>query len=542
MIDSSPSPAEHSWIALRGSQVGALLLLVLVFVLASVPPLWHTDVWAHLKYGEWIAVHRQLPAHEPFCPFADSAAKWSPYCWLTQVGLYLAFHAGELIAGGSALTRTEGGVEALKATHALLVVGRFALLLVAFKRRSGSLGIASACLAVLVLLSLGSIALLRPQVVGELLFSGLLLLLSGPAERSLLLAPGLVALWANAHGSYPLGFALLGAALVAACIEKDRAAARRAAIALALSVAAVAVFNPSGPRIFLETVELARNPNMATTREWSPLAFSLSWGWHVHYLVSVALLAAVLGVSPRRPSALEALLLLLGVAPLVQQRWLVWWFLVVPWIAARHVSLIVAARGGVRQGEANLRKTVIAATVVFAGLLLTGPARWLASGHPESLERSVFAGTPWREALAIVSPREAPGEVAALGSEIAGRYPGGRFVGTVFTSEMSGDYLLWALPAAYPVTAYSHVHAFSPTYWQAWRAAKQCRPGWREFLEATGSNLVVIEGALYPELRAALSRDPAWVVVRDLSDDPGLDVRARLFVALRRSAPSKSPK
>jgi hypothetical protein len=56
VIDSQ-SDAEDSRIALRASHVGALALLILGFVLVDVPPLWHTDVWTHLKYGRWIAAH-----------------------------------------------------------------------------------------------------------------------------------------------------------------------------------------------------------------------------------------------------------------------------------------------------------------------------------------------------------------------------------------------------------------------------------------------------------------------------------------------------
>ena len=105
----------------------------------------------------------------------------------------------------------------------------------------------------------------RPQVLGELCFALLLLALSRPvlSRAALFLVPLLLAFWANAHGSFPIGFVLLGTFLAGRVLQtawnvernKPRSALRalrfalhserRLAIALLLSIAAVALLNPA---------------------------------------------------------------------------------------------------------------------------------------------------------------------------------------------------------------------------------------------------------------------------------------------------------
>src|SRR5262245_36462064 len=56
---------------LRASHLVAVALLGGIVILYSWFPLWHTDIWGHLKFGQWIVEHRELPEREPLCEFAD---------------------------------------------------------------------------------------------------------------------------------------------------------------------------------------------------------------------------------------------------------------------------------------------------------------------------------------------------------------------------------------------------------------------------------------------------------------------------------------
>src|SRR5207245_772936 len=145
-------------------------VLCVIFVILNYAPLWHTDIWGHLKFGRWIVEHGELPARDPFCPFASEEVGSIHYSWLSQTCLYAVYHVGEILAGGGPLERMAGGVAMLRLVHALLVVLRLGTLLVAFRRLSGSWPLAVAGVVLLIGLSLGNLAIMRPQVFGELGF------------------------------------------------------------------------------------------------------------------------------------------------------------------------------------------------------------------------------------------------------------------------------------------------------------------------------------------------------------------------------------
>src|SRR5882724_3759572 len=72
----------------QASHVLATLLIVAVFLFFNLmTPLWHSDIWGHLKTGEWIVANRQLPERELFSPFSDPTLHASNFQWLSQVVL-----------------------------------------------------------------------------------------------------------------------------------------------------------------------------------------------------------------------------------------------------------------------------------------------------------------------------------------------------------------------------------------------------------------------------------------------------------------------
>src|SRR5262245_11071771 len=77
--DPASPLAPYYW---RSSHVAAAALLGLIFVLFSYVPLWHTDVWGHLKFGRWIVEHGRLPEREPFHGLADPHAPALHAYWL----------------------------------------------------------------------------------------------------------------------------------------------------------------------------------------------------------------------------------------------------------------------------------------------------------------------------------------------------------------------------------------------------------------------------------------------------------------------------
>jgi hypothetical protein len=536
----------------RASHVCAAALLGLVFVFFSFVPLWHTDIWGHLSYGRWMVENGRLPAQEPFCAQSDPAVGSLHTYWLIQLGLYHLYHAGELLAGGDARHRMEGGVAVLRITLAALLTLRCGMLLLAFRRLGAALPLALAALLLMLAASIGHITVLRPQVAGEVLFAGMLLVLSRStlSRSAVLLVPLLLAVWVNVHGSYPAGLVLLGCCLAGRGLAAWRTAGganplgalkdagvRRLLLATLLGLGAILLLNPHGPRVLLDTMQMGRHPNVNDMDEWQPLwkhaTGALAWV----YAAGLVLVAGA-QLSSTRWFKLEHVFILLAFAmlPLLHLRMMVWWFMVVPWLVCaqwpgRREGL--ALDGSWLQSVPSLRKTLLAAVLLVLLASWSLPARWVSSGEPGPLERSVFQATPWQLAEQLRDRQS--DALPALHGELVRRYAGGQFQGGVFASETQGDYLVWALSPEVPVFIYTHVHLFTPSAWQECKEVKFGGPAWKAVLDARGINLVVAEAEMYPQLRALLWADVGWqVVVDETGDAVKRDGRARVLIALRK--------
>ena len=170
----------------------------------------------------------------------------------------------------------------------------FVVLLWAFRRLTGSLPYALVGVLLVVAMSIAvHLRILRPQILGELAFATLLLALSKPvlSRRALVLIPVIFVLWANCHGSFPIGFILLGVFLAGRVLQiawdavRDArpgmgpwpwavrtirsvwgdAQTRRLGLVIVVALVAVAALNPHGPALFRYSSELRGTP---TSRSW----------------------------------------------------------------------------------------------------------------------------------------------------------------------------------------------------------------------------------------------------------------------------------
>jgi hypothetical protein len=518
------SPLAHFY--LTRAHVAAVGFLALVFAVLSHFPVWHTDFWGHLRFGEYIVQNHALPKHETFSgDFADQQAEYVNFQWLAQAGGYLLFDLGRHLAGGDADAQLGGGALMLSLAHATILTLRLALLLAAFRRLTHSIAWALAGVVLVTgMAAFNHLWILRPQVLGELAFAALLLALSRPvlSRRALVGVPLVMVFWANAHGSFPIGFVLLGTFLAGRVLQaawnvernKPRSALRalrfalhserRLAIALLLSIAAVALLNPHGPALFLRSWELAGNRNVRDMEEWKPLSVTGLAGYV--FLGSVALLVPLLRWSPRPFTPTQVLLLLgFGVESLLHARVLTWWTTIFVWVILPHLQAVCEPlwKGQPREEkQASLRWTVLAGLVAGVLLLWSLPAQWALWGERPSGMRRVVKGTPLREAQLL--------------KERYARDPGrGR---VVYTSETLGEYLLWDLRLEPPVRvfAYTHAHLLTRAHWREWLQIKAGEPGWQEILDRHGVDYLVVERSRFEELvgmvKAAAER---WEIVTD---------------------------
>lgn len=536
---------------LRTVHIVAIGFLGFIFVAASLFPLWHTDVWGHMRYGQWMVENQRIPDREPFCPWWDGRQPFTQFYTFTQLPMYWAYAFGGWLAGGDDVNRMAGGVEMLRLMHATLVMARFAFMLAVFRRATNSWTVALIGFAAIVSLDLSNLAVFRPQTYAQVFFAALLLPLTRPvlSRRALVLIPLLLAYWANSHGSYVVAFALIAALAGGRCLEvvfverkwpwKDTQTLRLS-ITVVTSLIAVGVLNPYGFELYSRTVHLSNHPSLqSAVGEWQPLAFIWGKGWHWIFMASLLVIALTqLTASKPIPGGQLAVLLMFGVCVALQNRFVIWWAMVVPWVLVPRWGEIAArwpARLTPTPSIPSFRKTGIAVAVVFTSFMWSAPSGWVVSGAPTPLETSASVGTPWQLARQVSRPND-PDAVwlPEMDAILKKNYASGKFSGTIMATPMQGDYLMWALAPDVPVT-YAHIHLFHPDYWEELGIVGRGEPGWADVLEKYRVNLLVIEADYAPQLRDILKGSKEWVILLDESGDVEKkpEVLTRQLIAIR---------
>src|SRR5207249_3306225 len=184
------------WPNLSFAGLMAVAALGMIFMLTSFNRLNHTDLWGHINFGHWMAVHHALPATDPFAA-QPAETPVLHAAWLAQ---WIGYEVQRLF-----------GNEGLALGHTLLVTLTAGVLMLAVRRRGApAIWAWSAGIAMFVL-DLPIVGTIRPQLFGQL---GAALFLLACAElpgrkHPLLWLPLVAALWTNLHGSILMGIAIL---------------------------------------------------------------------------------------------------------------------------------------------------------------------------------------------------------------------------------------------------------------------------------------------------------------------------------------------
>jgi len=546
-IDFSDPNSKLAPYYLRTTSVIFAGAIALILALYSQQSLYYTDVWVHLKHGSFIAETGKLTGPDPFSPFADPHANRPAFYWLTQLGYHGLFQAGAKLAGGDESQRLAGGAELLRQGHTLAIVAIFALFWFGYRRVTASGSLALLGLLLLFAGAVATIGVHRPQLFALVWFAAIYAILAKERLKiaSLIAIPFLMVLWVNTHGSYPVGLALIAVTLIGRAWDsglKNALANRdwwRLLFAGAIGAAALSLLNPDGLRTWQLTYGFSQSPNLRVMLEWQPLNFSDPQGGPWFYWGSLLLLAVAQALSPRGFTATEVLLTLtFGIAPLFQERFMAWWLPLCIGIILNHLNAWAAKNNWVwKPSLPSFRKTILAVALLFFGVMLTPLATWAQGEAPQNPAAILHPATPF-----------------GLSEALDGRPAGERFaplvqalkqlntdsaLGPIFTSESLGEFLYWrGSPGTVPMI-FTHAHLFPPEYWDAAMQAKSGRPGWWEFLDRYGVNIVAVE-ALQPNrqplsLVLELAESPDWNVVIDERGRTDIrDPKARIFVAVRK--------
>lgn len=372
-----------------------------------------SDTWWHLATGRWILAHGQIPSIDVFS-YTQAGADWHIPGWPAQILLFGVYAlAGDL---------------GLSALAALVVVGAFAAVAAAAPGEQPFVRVVVLLFAAVV----SSIYWAARPALFSLLFAALyVLLLKEPmSKRALLGLPALMAVWANTHGGFAIGFILIALAaaghglrwVIGRSKDDGRAIVRLALIGVASTAAAC--LNPYGAEMLAYPFKTAGLQALGLyIQEWQPLDLSTPLGMAFIGWLAVAALAALINW---RRTDLPALALFAGTAvmALTASRH-------VPLAALTGVPVLTAALSamasrmrsldglGRRAGSPTLNAIVLGAVAVLAVV------RWLASSTPASLP--------------IDSPMRPPSAAVAAMTEQD-------LPGPIFNSYDFGGYLIWALP------------------------------------------------------------------------------------------------
>lgn len=228
------------------------LLCVLAFLLACrgfIDP----DFWWHLKSGEWILQHRQVPDLDPFT-YASADRPWIDLHWLFQC----------LIAEVHAF----GGIRGVVVFHALVAAASIGIGVAG--RNPGSAGVIVTLCWLPALLVAANRFLIRPELLSLLYLAVFLAVLSRLDDRPRLvwILPFVQLLWVNSHGLFIFGPIVLGLWLAARVAQAgaspqsdpsgtpDRRSWWKSIGLVAVLVGIVCLLNPYGLRGALFPLEL----------------------------------------------------------------------------------------------------------------------------------------------------------------------------------------------------------------------------------------------------------------------------------------------
>jgi hypothetical protein len=228
------------------SAIAWLLCIVGVF-----PTGLDVDLWGHLRFGVDFLKRGALTATDPYSFTQD--VPWLNHEWLSEALMAAAYLAGGPV--GLVLLKCVVMATALLTAWQVFARGRDPLLSVA-------------CLLVTVDAALPIMVTVRPHMFSFLAIAVVCRLLIAPTRFGLAVLPAIFAIWANLHGGWVVGAAIVGAWALAAPPE-GQVFGRGGRLSIVVVSMLATLLNPYGVHLwtFLAgTVRLTRD-----ITEWQPL-------------------------------------------------------------------------------------------------------------------------------------------------------------------------------------------------------------------------------------------------------------------------------
>ena len=507
--DSEPSPKPAAlpdasvledktpeWCRMSAPATGFLfgLGLILVVLFAN-RPLWHSDLWDHINYGQYTIDSGSIPNTEPLLPLAEGMP-WVQTAWLSQVSMAKTLSIKNL------------GLPALQFGHGLLVIASLTAVGLAIVRKSHSVLFAMIGYLVFLAVNWHQFLIIRPQTVGVVFYAILICVLTTNTIRRRFVwfvLPMMFNVWANSHGSFAMGLAMM--AVYAAGRVADiwlqtkslkLAINNQTSIRLVLLTqlcAIAALVNPVGLEIYAEVLRVGRHPNITSMFEWAPLTLRMQQGQMT--AAACVLLFLLLQASPRRLRIDElAALLVTGGMALWSARMLNWFAPIVAISIGVHGAAVWRMLRNVKLPQPPANRSGLW-TVVSLGLC------WIFFGFTALGTQTIHGKTP--DVRRSVS-RSTPVETGRFLSEHAELPPGIAFV----PAEWAG-YLMHVGPPRFAPMVNLHVHVISAEVWNDYLRILNGSSDWDGLLDRYGINLLVVDASRQTVLLRLLRNSDEFV-------------------------------
>lgn len=452
----------------------AVALPVLGALLASLPAV---DLAYHLRAGSELLDSGRIPLTDTYT-FTRAGEPWLNQQWGAQAIL--------------AIVQRTAGWEGLAVLRAILVGLVFGLVLWACRRAGATDRQAALLTLAAFVVSIGALAL-RPQLFGMLLFAVAVAVVTDRRRhpgRLWLLVPLTVA-WANVHGSFFLGPAILGFAWLEDVHDRDGAASRTFLVGALAAVATL--LNPFGLGVWVYALGLSTSSLITTSiTEWQPTSIRTPLGalFFASAMTVVVLIARRSRVTPWPTLLWLGFLFALGAYAV---RGTAWWPLAAAVVAAALIERPAVEH--VRPERPRRLNDVLAAALAVTTLLL------LPWWKPVDSE----AG---RANLVTFAPSALTTELRASASS----------TDRLLAPQPWGSWFEYAIPSV-PVYVDSRIELVGPDLWEEYVSLVNLNEGWQRVLDERGVTIVVTDPERTAELDAALAQETGWR--RAYTDDEG---------------------
>lgn len=463
------------------------------------------DTGWHIRTGEWILAHGRVPDRDIFS-FTKAGEPWFAWEWLWDV-IFGWLHR-------------HWGMAAVAAASSLILALTFALLF-RLVRRSCKQDFIAISLTLLACAGTSLHWLARPHLLTLLLiviFSSILARVQEGRRRLLWWLPPLTALWANLHGGFLAGIALLlayaGGELLSWLLDADserrRTARGRATayLATAAAAAAASLANPYGYRLHLHIARYLSDRSLyRTISEYQAIDLQSTTALYLELMLLVGGVAAWRSLRQREFTP-AILYLFWGQAALYAARNIPIFMLVAAPFAARGLAQLLEELAAAPVHD-RIRRWVRAFQDCAAafGRLDRRPRWHLASGLGAAAVVALFlAPHPPEKFRAEYDPKRYPARVLeALGEEALAE--------GVFTHDEWGDYLIYRLYPKVRVFVDGRSDFYGSRFDRVFLDLMQARHGWEGHLEQYRIRTVLLP--VDAPLAAVLKLSPRWRVVYD---------------------------